>query len=112
MSTESFSPCGINCSDCEWYKGEMEPKCAGCVAVEGKPFWGNCLTYTCTKDHGVEHCGLCAEFPCKDYMGRFDPRHGPANSLMRAGLLAYRVKHGDAAALELLGKAEKYKPPE
>jgi hypothetical protein len=31
---------------------------------------------------------------------------------MRAGLLAYRVKHGDAAAVEVLRKAEDYSPPE
>ncbi len=45
-------------------------------------------------------------------MTRFDPREGPENALMRAGLLAYRAKYGDAEALELLSKAENYKPPE
>ena len=112
MEKDSSSPCGIVCSDCEWYKGEREPHCSGCTAVEGKPFWGSCLTYACAKEHGVEHCGLCEEFPCKEFMERFDPSEGPANSLMRAGLLAYRVKHGDAAAVEVLRKAEDYSPPE
>jgi hypothetical protein len=45
-------------------------------------------------------------------MTRFDPREGPVNSLMRAGLLAYRAKFGDAEALELLDKAESYEKPE
>jgi hypothetical protein len=45
-------------------------------------------------------------------MSRYDPREGPANALMRAGLLAYRAKYGDAAALELLEKAESYEKPE
>ena len=45
-------------------------------------------------------------------MTRYDPREGPANALMRAGLLAYRAKYGDKEALELLEQAEVYKPPE
>jgi hypothetical protein len=112
MTDEIFSPCGIHCNSCLWYEGEMEPKCLGCQAVDGKPFWGTCLTYTCTKDHKVEHCGLCEKFPCTEFMSRYDPREGPANALMRAGLLAYRAKYGDAAALELLEKAESYEKPE
>jgi len=55
---------------------------------------------------------LCDEFPCKEFMGRFDPSEGPSNALMRAGLLAYRAKHGDKAAVEVLRKAEDYTPPE
>ena len=45
-------------------------------------------------------------------MTRYDPREGPANALMRAGLLAYRAKHGDKEALELLEQAESYEAPE
>ena len=112
MKKDEFSPCGLVCSDCEWYNGEKEPKCPGCTSVEGKPFWGTCLTYACVKEHNVEHCGYCAEFPCKEFMTRFDPSEGPENALKRAGLLAYRVKHGDEAAVDLLRKAEEYEAPE
>ena len=111
MVTE-FSPCGINCGACAWYKGDMQPKCAGCQAVEGKPFWGTCESYACVASHGVAHCGECADFPCKEFMTRYDPREGPANALMRAGLLAYRAKYGDAAALKLLEEAEAFHKPE
>ena len=45
-------------------------------------------------------------------MTRYDPREGPANALMRAGLLVYRAKYGDKEALELLEQAEGYEPPE
>ena len=45
-------------------------------------------------------------------MTRYDPREGPENALMRAGLLAYRAKYGDEEALELLEKAENYEKPE
>ena len=112
MEKNEFSPCGLLCSDCAWYKGQNEPKCHGCSAVDGKPFWGTCLTYACTKEHGVKHCGHCNDFPCMEFMDRFDPREGPENSLIRAGLLAFRAKHGDKAAVELLRKAEDYEPPE
>jgi hypothetical protein len=44
-------------------------------------------------------------------MERFDPTEGPENSLMRAGLLAYRVKQGEKAAIEILRKAEEHIPP-
>ena len=111
METEVFSPCGLVCNDCKWYKGEKDPHCLGCKAVEGKPFWGTCLTFSCAQKHGVENCGKCTDFPCKDFMERFDPTEGPENSLMRAGLLAYRVKHGEKAAIEILRKAEEYAPP-
>lgn len=112
MSEEIFSPCGILCNSCLWFKGDMEPKCAGCKVVEGKPFWGSCETYTCTQNQKVEHCGLCTDFPCKDFMARYDPREGPSNSLMRAGLLAYRAKHDEKEALEILEKAENYVKPD
>jgi len=99
-----YSPCGIVCDDCDWFKGEKEPLCPGCRGVEGKPFWGNCPTYECVQSHGVEHCGWCHEFPCEGFMERFDPREGPANAVMRAGLLAYRRKHGDDKAADLTRK--------
>jgi len=112
MSQEIFSPCGIHCKSCPWYKGEMAPKCPGCQAVEGKPFWGTCQTYSCVMSHGVTHCGDCKEFPCREFMTRYDPREGPANALMRVGLLAYKAKYGDKEALELLEQAENYEAPE
>jgi hypothetical protein len=112
MVESLFSPCGIDCGNCEWFKGTMEPKCAGCNAVKGIPFWGKCETYSCTQSHQVDHCGLCEEFTCREFMKRFDPREGPANALMRAGVLCYRAKYGDREALELLKQAEGYEKPE
>lgn len=90
----------------------MEPQCAGCNKVEGKPFWGTCETYACTANHNVSHCGECSDFPCREFMARYDPREGPTNAMMRAGLLAYRAKYGDEEALKLLDTAEAFKKPE
>ncbi len=96
-----FSPCGIVCDDCDWFKGEKEPVCPGCTELEGKPFWGECETYSCVEDKQVDHCGECVEFPCTDFMGRYDPDEGPLNVVIRAGILAYRKQHGDEKAVEL-----------
>jgi len=99
-----FTGCGLVCNDCEYYIGEKAPKCPGCSQVKGKPFWGECGLYSCIEEHGVEHCGLCNEFPCDKFIGQYDPSHGPSNAVLRAGLLAYRAKHGDEKAAELAQK--------
>jgi hypothetical protein len=99
-----FSGCGIVCSDCEFYTGEKEPKCLGCAVQKGKPFWGECPLYSCIGEHGVVHCGLCEEFPCNKFMDAFDPSQGPVSSAIRAGILAYRARHGDEKAVELVRK--------
>jgi hypothetical protein len=101
-----FSPCGIVCDYCSWFKGEKQPLCPGCRAAEGKPFWGSCETYACAKEHGVEHCGVCGDFPCDGFMSRYDPSEGPKNAVLRAGLLAYRVRHGSEKTIELIKKIE------
>ena len=101
-----FTACGTVCDDCEYFKGEKEPRCPGCTVIQGKPFWGECSTYACAAEHGVEHCGLCAEFPCDKFTGMYDPAHGPASAVLRTGLLAYRVRHGDQKAVELSRKIQ------
>jgi hypothetical protein len=102
-----YSPCGIVCDDCPWFSGEKMPRCPGCHKVDGKPFWGGCETYSCVQDRGVGHCGECGEFPCSGFMERFDPREGPVNAVVRAGLLAYRRRHGDDEAVELTRRTMK-----
>lgn len=101
-----FSGCGILCNDCEYYKGEKDPKCPGCEDQEGRPFWGECKLYFCVNEHDVEHCGLCDEFPCDKFIDAFDPSHGQISSVVRAGVLAYRAKHGDKKTVELLRKIQ------
>jgi hypothetical protein len=104
MDAHIYSPCGIICDDCAWYKGDKQPQCPGCKTVDGKPFWGACETYSCVEEHDVEHCGLCREFPCEGFIDRFDPGEGPSNAVMRVGLLSYRAMHGDEKAIELTRK--------
>lgn len=63
-----YGCCGIECSECKYYKN----KCDGCFANKGKVFWakftenGMCESYhCCVERHGYANCGKCPEAPCK-----------------------------------------------
>lgn len=56
-----YSICGIDCDIC---KHKIENGCKGCQASRGKIFWGECDLYKCAVGKELEHCGLCADFPC------------------------------------------------
>ena len=68
--------CGLDCRGCQYF-GEM---CGGCGVVNGRPFWtgdfpgGVCPFHGCCREKKeLEHCGLCAEFPCKPFTELRDP---------------------------------------
>ncbi|MCD4728291.1 MAG: DUF3795 domain-containing protein [Pirellulales bacterium] len=68
--------CGLYCGSCE-FLGE---KCSGCGYLEGKPFWtvqmpsGICPLHDCCRNQKhIEHCGLCVDFPCKNFLELRDP---------------------------------------
>ena len=90
------TPCGSFCGECSSFK----EKCAGCGYVKGKPFWGKCRFYSCTKERNIEHCGLCHEFPCDYYLSAYDPSEGIWRVFYRAGQLVYRKKIGTDAWLQ------------
>ncbi len=55
------SRCGICCEQCQ---RRQSVSCRGCVQMD-KPFWGGeCMVKSCCEDRGLDHCGLCQEFPC------------------------------------------------
>lgn len=97
-STDSklAAPCGSYCGECQYY-GKT---CLDCRVVKGKPFWGECHFYACTQDKKIEHCGLCADFPCDYFLSTYDPKEGAWRVFYRAGQLAYRKKIGTKAWLE------------
>lgn len=47
----------------------MNGICKGCIEADGYvPEWsdsGRCKIHTCTRQHNVQFCGLCTEFPCE-----------------------------------------------
>jgi hypothetical protein len=103
--------CGEDCAHCPNYLGMKQPRCEGCTALKGKPFWTTevCPIYACTNKQGVDHCGSCKEFPCEQFVNHYDPNNseGQRNAISRAGVLSYRAKHGDEKAAILLRKLGK-----
>jgi len=60
------SRCGLLCKWCTY----KEPcNCRGCLAMNGKPFWGECDVAKCCIEKGFSHCGECGVFPCEDLRG-------------------------------------------
>jgi len=56
------SRCGILCNGCPYQKSHG---CTGCIALRGKPFWGECPIAKCCQDKGLSHCGECLDIPCE-----------------------------------------------
>jgi hypothetical protein len=109
LAKTMMSPCGLDCGACEWHAGGKQPSCAGCNEIKGKPFWGMCPTYACAQEHETKHCGICVEFPCDKFVSMFDPNdpEGQRSAVYRAGIEAYRARHGDEKAIELIKKTSK-----
>ncbi|MCL2060103.1 MAG: pyridoxamine 5'-phosphate oxidase family protein [Oscillospiraceae bacterium] len=61
------SCCGLLCDGCSYKESHG---CAGCIAVGGKPFWGECPVAACCHGKGYVHCGECADIPC-DILNEF-----------------------------------------
>ena len=61
----TITACGECCAGCP---KKSEGKCPGCLETDGRvPEWaesGRCRVHACARDHHVQFCGLCAEFPC------------------------------------------------
>lgn len=104
LDEKLLAPCGTNCGLCSYYTKERTPHCPGCNTQKGQPFWGACKLYACARDHQVEHCGLCGEFPCDLFVDQYDPEHGQRSAFTRAGLLAYRRKAGTQKYIEITKK--------
>ena len=55
------SRCGILCGECGYRE---QTGCKGCVNID-RPFWGeSCPVKACCEGRGLEHSGLCPDFPC------------------------------------------------
>jgi len=60
-----ITACGECCDGCQ---KKQDGRCPGCIGADGRvPEWaesGRCKVHACTREHGVQFCGLCAEYPC------------------------------------------------
>ncbi len=59
--TTPQSYCGLICSGCKYRNTH---NCKGCFESKGNPFYGECPIGKCCQEKGLEHCGLCSQFPC------------------------------------------------
>jgi len=60
LNVQSY--CGLLCDGCSFKESHG---CVGCIALGGKPFWGECPVAACCKSKGYAHCGECADIPCE-----------------------------------------------
>jgi len=66
--------CGLKCRECQF---RAINDCRGCIASDGKPFYGTCEVADCAISKQKRFCGECENFPCeilKKYS--FDETHG------------------------------------
>ena len=63
----TITACGECCVGC---KKKEDGPCEGCIETDGHCMeWaesGQCPIHKCAKEHGVQFCGLCSEFPCDE----------------------------------------------
>ena len=61
----TITACGECCVGCP---KKADGRCPGCMEADGRvPEWaesGRCKVHACAREHHVQFCGLCAEFPC------------------------------------------------
>ena len=60
--------CGIDCALCPRYYTEGKSKCPGCFGENFAEKHPPCSFVTCcVKNHDLEVCGECNDFPCEKY---------------------------------------------
>ena len=105
------APCGIDCGNCALnrcagdaallerlvQRGIPREKlpCAGCRNISGDcpVIASRCETWECVREHGVEFCHECPDFPC----GKLCP------SSQRADVLPHNLKVFNLCTIERLG---------
>ncbi|MDE7327859.1 MAG: DUF3795 domain-containing protein [Lachnospiraceae bacterium] len=60
-----ITACGECCDRC---RKKVDGFCPGCVEADGYvPEWAEskrCRVHACARNHKVQFCGICDEFPC------------------------------------------------
>ena len=60
--------CGRYCGTCEQFTSDT---CRGCAYQLGLTNEGECCVFQCcVAERGLEHCGLCEDFPCVSLCSR------------------------------------------
>lgn len=106
---EKTAPCGLDCFNCEVYednitattrsflanslgKSEGSVACRGCRVENGcRLAYSSCETLDCARQHGVEFCSDCPEFPCGRYCPSVDGASNFPHNLKLYNLLRMRL---------------------
>ncbi len=63
--------CGRYCAACD---ACQDGSCCGCAYQLGRTRRGECPVFACCiADRGLEHCGLCLDFPCQVFISHAPP---------------------------------------
>ncbi|MFC2015836.1 DUF3795 domain-containing protein [Chloroflexota bacterium] len=63
--------CGRYCAECDAVQDGL---CCGCGYQLGQTRRGECAVYQCcVMLRGLEHCGLCLDFPCQVFASHASP---------------------------------------
>jgi hypothetical protein len=63
--------CGRNCELCDAHLGGS---CCGCGYQLGQTRRGECAVFQCCiVERGLEHCGLCPDYPCQVFVSLAPP---------------------------------------
>lgn len=94
MSCRLAAVCGRYCGTCDAYLGGS---CCGCAYQLGRTQRGECPIFECCiVGRGLEHCGLCRDFPCQVFVAHARPLD--VARLYKA--LRHRAEIGTSAWLE------------
>jgi hypothetical protein len=86
--------CGRNCELCDAYQDSL---CCGCGYQLGQTCRGECAIFQCcVGEQGLEHCGLCPDFPCHLFMSLTSP----LDVAKRYRALCRRIEIGTIAWLD------------
>lgn len=57
-----YGYCGMPCALCPRHRTDGKSRCPGC-SCDGY-YTDVCKVHHCCRERGLDHCGLCPEFPC------------------------------------------------
>lgn len=94
--------CGSYCGICEQFTSNV---CRGCAYQLGLTNKGECCVFQCcVVDRGLEHCGLCEDFPCSSLCSQ-----GSVDDVrMRLAALTGRNKFGTKRWLDAQKSGKRY----
>ena len=93
MKRKQAAVCGTYCGDCDAY---LDRICCGCGYQLGHTRRGECAIFRCcVVERGLEHCGLCMDFPCQVFVSHA----APADVARRYKALRRRAEIGTIAWL-------------